>query len=690
MLNSIQHTPARNTDIDEQFLNVFDATPVPMVLSRPDGSFEYVNPALLNMLGYEKHDIYDADTIISHPENKALNQEIRARLKADPFSPVVVEKRYLHSSGHIIPGLLTIVAQPDHQGEVCRFISQIQDLTEQKKTQEEMQLAALVYKNSSEAMLVTDADNRILDINPAFSHITGFTLPEVIGKSPSILSSGRHNRSFYRSMWQALHNTGSWRGEIWNKRKNGDAFAERLTIDTIYNKNGSVHRRVALFADISQEKEAEAQILHQTNFDPLTGLPNRRLFLESLKLELNKATRTQQPGALLMLDIDRFKEVNDTLGHALGDELIKQTAKRLTETVRNSDFVARLSGDEFAIILNPISDPKRIDQISQSILNAIHQPFQLGTDTIYASISIGIALFPTDSSKEGQLLRYADQAMYAAKERGRNCYHYYTPAMQEAAQVRMALVNELRYAIERNQFELHYQPIVDLKTGQITKAEALIRWHHPELGLIGPDKFIGVAEDTGLILRIGEWVFNTAANQLNKWRSNGYPQLELSFNTSPLQLLSDGIQPLDWVMQLQRLNLQDSSLIIEITEGLLIQSNQQIRDKLSQLHNCNFQIAIDDFGTGYSNLAYLKDFDVDYLKIDQSFVQNLVTHSNDLALCEAMVAMAHRLGIKVVAEGIESDAQRKLLLSAGCDYGQGWYFSKALPAKAFSALLLEY
>ena len=687
MQRSLKHQPASNTDIQAQLLQVFDATPVPMILSRPDGSFEYANPAVLKLFGYSADEIYHPDIIISHPDEAAVNRQLREQLINDPFTPVKLTKRYLHKSGRIINGLLTIVAEPDEQGRIKRFISQIYDQTQELAQAEQRKLSSLVYQNSNEAMLVTDADNIILDVNPAFTTITGYSLDEVIGRTPKLLSSGRHEPDFYSAMWQELEQNGCWNGEIWNKRKNGEAFAEWLSINSILNEDGSIYRRVALFTDISRKKAAEALILQQANYDSLTNLPNRRLFLESLKQELRKTRGNGISGAVLYVDLDRFKEVNDALGHGYGDKLLQEVARRLTRTVRASDLVAHLSGDEFAVILGSIGTPQQAEQVAGNILASLAESIQLKDEQIYISASIGITLFPDDAVKADQLLRNADQAMYAAKLSGRNCYHYFTQTMQSEAQVRLNMTRDLRFAVERQEFELFYQPIVDFATGQIVKAEALIRWHHPQQGLITPDSFIPLAEETGMITRIGEWVFHTAARQLKQWHLAGHTNLRISINLSPVQLRHDGVTPDDWLQYLTNQGLDESAITVEITENQLMANTHSGLPKLAQLQKSGLQIAIDDFGTGYSSLSYLKDLNADFLKIDQSFVRNLTDDNSDAALCEAIIVMAHKLGIQVIAEGVETEHQRQLLQQAGCDYGQGWVFAKAIPAAEFATLL---
>lgn len=684
---SYEHSPAINTDIDAQLLKIYDATPVPMVLSRPDGSFEYANPALRDMLGYSKEEIYSPDIIISHPDEADINQSIRSQLNADPFSPIRIEKRYLHKDGRVIPGYLTIVAEPDQLGCVKRFISQIVDQTAQKKSNDQLLLASYVYKNSSEAMMVTDAQDQILDINPAFTHITGYTLIELQGKSPGFLHSGRHSDLFYDQMNQSIQQSGQWSGEIWNRRKNGEVFAEWQTIDTIYDDEGKVFRRIALFTDISKKKEAEALILQQANYDSLTGLPNRRLFLENLKHEISKTSTTSLSGALFIIDLDRFKEVNDALGHDQGDMVLIETSNRLKQIVSESDFVARLSSDEFAIIQSEINSAQSVEQTANEILTNLQQPFQLTNDQVFISASIGISLFPDDTLNAKQLLRNADQAMHTAKRAGQNRYQYFTLTMQKEAVTRMNMVSELRYAVERQQLELYYQPIVDLQSGQVVKAEALLRWNHPQHGLISPAEFIPLAESSGLILRIGEWVFKTAARQLHNWKQQGHTNFELSFNASPLQLQNDGIQPEDWLQQLGQLDVPAESMVIEITENVLIENNHKARAVLDHLRKGSMKVALDDFGTGYSSLSYLKDFKTNYLKIDRAFTLNIPDNYNDSALCETIIIMAHKLNMQVIAEGIETEEQKLFLKKAGCDFGQGWLYAKALPAEQFEKLM---
>ncbi len=561
------------------------------------------------------------------------------------------------------------------------------------RSNQKQELAAMFYEGSNEAMMVTDANNLIISVNSAFIKDTGYSVEEVIGKNPSFLQSGKHNASFYKKLWLELKKTGQWQGEIWNKKKNGEIYTEWIRISTIYNPDGSVKNRVSLATDVTNKKASEETIWKQANFDALTGLPNRRMFQDRFSQEIKKSHRAKLPLALLFIDLDEFKEVNDTLGHQKGDVLLIETARRLTTCVRDSDtvshldVVARLGGDEFTIILSELKDINCIERIAQRILDKIAEPYQLDDEVFYISASIGITVYPEDSLDIETLIQNADQAMYAAKRAGRNRFSYFTQSMHVSVQNRVRLTKDLRSALENHEFNLVYQPIVNLKTSKIQKAEALIRWQHPKNGLISPADFIPIAEDTGLIVEIGNWIFKEAVNQVASWRKSLNSDFQISINKSPVQFLSAGTNKfnkhLNWPAYLTQFNLPGDSISVEITERLLLDSNDAIRNQLLEFRDARIQVSLDDFGTGYSSLAYLKKFDIDYIKIDQSFVQNLVSDNDDMALCEAIVVMAHKLKIKVVAEGIETQQQLDLLKSIGCDFGQGYLFSKPIAAHEF-------
>jgi len=391
--------------------------------------------------------------------------------------------------------------------------------------------------------------------------------------------------------------------------------------------------------------------------------------------------------ALMFIDLDHFKEINDTLGHNMGDLLLVEASKRISDCVRATDIVARMGGDEFTVLLAEIEDIGSIERVAQNIIQKLASSFRLRDEVAYVSASIGITLYPDDAATIEGLFKNADQAMYAAKNQGRNRHNYFTPALQEAAQTKLRLINDLRGALAANQFMVYFQPIVELATGNINKAEALIRWKHPERGMVGPAQFIPLAEETGLILEIGDWVFHEAMRWTKRWRTLYDPELQISVNKSPIQFYKDGDDHAAWLSHLRDMDMPGQGLVIEITEGLLLDSNASINGALLTLRNADIQVSIDDFGTGYSSLSYLKKFDIDYLKIDQSFVRHLEANHNDLALCEAIIVMAHKLGIKVIAEGVETKGQRDLLAAAGCDYAQGYLYSRPAPAEEFEGLL---
>ncbi|WKJ92477.1 EAL domain-containing protein [Methylomonas montana] len=572
------------------------------------------------------------------------------------------------------------------QQQLIGVLGVYDDISARKHAEEEIQLAALVYMNSSEAMMVTDAKGTIITVNPAFTRVTGYLAEEVIGKVFASLTSDHHDQAFYKTVLRVINTTGQWAGEICGRRKNGEDCIQWVTINSILNEAGGVHRRVALIADITDRKKSEELIWRQANFDPLTGLPNRNMFMDRLHQEIKKAFRKNHRVALMFLDLDRFKDVNDSLGHFMGDILLKETARRLHECVRDSDSIARLGGDEFTIILGELDHTEGVDRIAGNILQKIAEPFRLGNETAYISASIGIAVYPDDAMDSDALFKNADQAMYAAKNEGRDRYHYFTSLMQQNAQQRMRLANDLHVALARQQFLLYYQPIVAFATGSIVKAEALLRWQHPTLGMVSPAEFIPVAEDTGMIVDIGDWVFDSAARQAKQWRHAFNPDFQISINKSPAQFRKQTATQSQWLDLLAELELPGQSVIVEITEGLLLDAGVAIREHLLGFRDAGIQVALDDFGTGYSSLAYLKKFDIDYIKIDQSFVRNLATDSSDMALCEAIVVMAHKLGIEVVAEGIETQTQYDLLQRMGCDYGQGYLISQPVPADQFEAL----
>lgn len=458
------------------------------------------------------------------------------------------------------------------------------------------------------------------------------------------------------------------------------------------NEQGEPLRMVGTNTDISQLKQSEEMVWKHANFDALTGLPNRRMLNARLEQELNKSNRTRKKLALMFLDLDDFKEVNDTLGHDYGDTLLKLATERLVNLVYSQDVVARFGGDEFVILISELDNEKisDLDLIARKVLASLSQPFVLGNHKIFISASIGITIFPDDSESLDELLKCVDQAMYASKNKGGNCFTYFTPAMQDEAIYRLHLSNDLREALDKNQFYIEYQPIVELETQQVYKCEALLRWEHPQRGIVSPAEFIPVAENTRLIDDIGGWVFKEAIKQCITWRQTIHQDFQVAINKSPVQFASNNPENRDWLRMVADNKVLNNAIVVEITEGLLLDASTQVEDRLNEYRDNGVQVALDDFGTGYSSLAYLRKFDIDYLKIDQSFVASLENSNEDRVLCRAIVAMAHNLDIKVVAEGIETKQQCDILKSIGCDYGQGYYFSKSLLPDQFEAYVKQF
>lgn len=561
------------------------------------------------------------------------------------------------------------------------------EINQRKKTEEKLKLAATVYEHTNQAMMVIDHSNTIIAVNPSFTEMTGYTFDDALGKNPKFLQSEQYG-DLFNEMWTSLYSTGSWQGEVWNVRKNGEEYAAWLTISTIFNDDNSVSQRVGLFSDITDKKLADEQVWKQANFDNLTQLPNRSMFNDRLSQDIKASIRNGKSLALFFMDLDHFKDVNDALGHDKGDMLLVQAASRVSDCVRDSDTVARLGGDEFTVILSDLDDSIHVERVAEDIIQSLSLPFTLDLDEAYVSVSIGIAFFPEDANSTENLIKNADQAMYLAKENGRNQFSFFTQTMQLALQNRHKLMHDLRNALEQEQFQLYYQPIIDLQSEHIYKAEALLRWLHPEKGLIYPTEFIPLAEESGIIVEIGNWVFQQAALQAKHWQTKYNSNFQISINKSPIQFRSLA-DYLDWMEYLDDFEIDGKSIIIEITEGLLIDTSEIVVKQLLTYRDKGIQVAIDDFGTGYSALSYLNKFDIDYLKIDRSFICDLEAGSNEMVLCEAIIVMAHKLGLKVIAEGIETKQQEQLLKAAGCDYGQGFLYSKPVPIKAFEKLLKQ-
>ena len=582
-------------------------------------------------------------------------------------------------------------ASEDELGELTEGFNQMLAQIELRDRQLRQSSEALAQ--SQDAITLRDEHLRCQYVNPAFTVLFGYHLEELVGKQFSLRPDNPSEPTQVEIYSQAREN-GSFRGEVIRQTKDGRLIPVSMQVSPIRDESSKITGYVSILSDISEKKRQEEWIWRQANFDSLTGLPNRQMFHERLQQEIQRTQRFGTPFALMFLDLDNFKEVNDSLGHDMGDLLLKEAAERIVSCVRNTDVVgfsnniARLGGDEFTIILNNFKDVNSITQVVLRIIASLSEPYQLAAQAVSVSASVGITLCPDDADNIETLIKNADQTMYHAKSKGRNTYSFFTREMQETAQRRREMIVDLRTAIDTKQFQVAYQPIVDLTTNHIHKAEALIRWQHPKHGVISPMEFIPVAEETGLITEIGDWVFFEVAKQLVQWRESIHKNFQISINKSPAQFHNKGKSHTEWFDHLRELGLPGESLVIEITEGLMLDSISTVKDKLIAFSEAGIQVAVDDFGTGYSSLSYLKKFDIDYIKIDKSFVQNLSIYSEDMVLCEAIIVMAHKLGLKVIAEGIETIEQRDLLFAVGCDYGQGYLFSRPVPSKELEALVV--
>lgn len=548
-----------------------------------------------------------------------------------------------------------------------------------------LEQAATVFEFSKEGIIVTDADNKIVSVNRSFSEITGYSAEEVIGRNPNILSSGHQSRDFYEHMWADIVETGSWQGEVWDRRKNGEVYPEALTIIRVKNAEGVVINHLAIFSDISERRLAQERIQQLAHYDVLTGLPNRVLFNDRLEQAMIAAQRNHSKISLLFLDIDRFKQINDTLGHGVGDQLLQSVGQRLLECVREQDTVSRQGGDEFIVVLSD-AGAEGAELVADKIMQHITQPYIIEQHDLRVTASIGIALYPDHAQDSESLIKYADVAMYQAKESGRNCYMRFESTMNASSYQRLQLETALRGALERDELRIFYQAQVNLSDGRVLGCEALVRWQHPSLGMLYPEKFIPLAEETGLIVAINYWVLEQAIKQCRAWRDAGFESLTMSVNLSALQFRQHNL--LQQIHDLlQKYAVPASALDLELTEGILMQGVERTLATLHELAAMGVIISIDDFGTGYSSLSYLKRFPIQQLKIDQSFVRDVATDASDATMVRTIILMAHSLRLQVIAEGVETQEQVAFLRQCGCECAQGYYFSRPVAAAEFEKQL---
>ncbi len=561
------------------------------------------------------------------------------------------------------------------------------DLTERREQQQKLLLAQKVFEHCAEALMVTDADGLIVDVNEAFTRISGYEVGEVIGKTPRILKSGRHSSAFYERMWANLRDTGSWSGEVWDRRKNGEEYPKWLSIAAVRDVQGTITNYVAAFEDVTSRKEAEERIQALAHHDHLTGLPNRLLLRDRFSLAMKARKRTGRAMGFMFLDLDHFKRVNDSLGHRAGDELLVAVVERLRHVLREGDTISRQGGDEFVVLVNEIDSPDDVARIAEKIIGALQDPIEIGDWSLTTTASIGIAMVPQDGDDFDALLQRADTAMYRAKEQGRGSYAFFRQEMNEAATHRLEMVNALHGAIAESAFELAYQPLVNLSDRRIGSVEALLRW--PTNGkYIPPSDFIPVAEETGLILPIGEWIMEEACRQARIWQNNGHP-CRIAVNISGIQICRGNIPDL-LLRSASQAGIRPEAIEIELTESILVQDSDAVREVIADLKRIGSSVAIDDFGTGYSSLAYLSRFKADKLKIDQSFIAKVENCEEDRAIVQMVANISRVLGMTCVAEGVETAAQLAFVAHCGCDAVQGYHISRPLKPTDFEVFATKH
>lgn len=686
-ISQLKETQQQLQISEEKFAKAFHASPDGLLLSRQsDGLLIEVNEGFSRLTGYNSvvsidHSSLDLGMWVDLNERKRLLEILARDGYVRDFSCHI-----RRSDGEV--RLCELSARPLPIGGVDCMLTIARDITERHLMQEKLQLAATVFESTAEGVLITDTEQRITAVNRAFSEITGYSESEALGQTPRLLASGQHDSAFYVALWHQLTAEGHWQGEIYNRRKNGELYPSWLTISAVRNNERAITHFVAVFADISSLKHAQAKLDYQAHHDPLTGLPNRALFESRLQSALTCPLDSSRQGAVLFLDLDRFKHINDSLGHPVGDLLLKGIAHRLKEQVRDIDTVARLGGDEFIILLPGLQQASDAENIANKLLACFSAPFQAGDHEFFTSASIGTSLYPKDGTDVASLIKNADAAMYRSKAKGRNRVESYTRDLTAQASKRVALEHALRRAIERNELSLSFQPKFSLKSQCLVGAEALIRWHHPSFGDVPPESFIPLAEENGMILQLGDWVLDHACQQMREWNKTYQAFGPLSVNLAGAQLRQPNlVQRIDHLLKLY--HLKPGCLQLEITENFIMSQAEEALAVLHQLKRLGVQLAIDDFGTGYSSLSYLKRLPLDILKIDQSFVRGLPNDPHDAAIVRAIIALGRSMQLTVIAEGVESQAQQKFLAAEGCEQIQGYIVSLPLPPSEFAATFLR-
>jgi diguanylate cyclase (GGDEF)-like protein/PAS domain S-box-containing protein len=662
---------------EELFGAIFNQSPIGIELIDPETlQFVEVNPAACRMLGYTHEEFLHLRLLDTQADSDEATLAAALR-QVDVSDGATFDTRHRTKKGEILD--VEVNARMLNFPGKRLLIGIWRDITERKRAEEDLRIIASVFENTQEAIMITDANNAIVDVNSAFTRITGFCRDEVIGQDPKILSLGEQSKDFYVRMWRSIQQTGGWRGEIWNRRKSGEIYAGMLSISAISNAEAKIQRYVGVFSDISHIKKHEAELKRIAHFDALTGIPNRSLLADRMKQALAQTSREKNMMAVCYLDLDGFKPINDTWGHDAGDQVLIEVAKRIGSTIRGGDTVARLGGDEFVILLLKLEKGEECMATLERLLTAISLPITVKDKFQTISASIGVSLYPMDNEDPDTLLRHADQAMYVAKQSGKNRFHIYDPALDMRARDHQDFLKNISDGLDLNQFELYYQPKVNLQTKKLVGAEALIRWRHPERGLLSPGEFLSTIENTELDIKIGNWVLATALAQLDRWHQTGL-NIEVSINISAYHLESPRFAENLGRHLEQYPDLPSRTLQIEVLETAALNDIGIVREVIEKCHLLGVGFALDDFGTGYSSLSYLSNLPVDVLKIDQSFVRDMLEDEGDMAIVQGIIALARAFDRQTVAEGIETDEHFRVLLEMGCELGQGYGIARPMQA----------
>jgi diguanylate cyclase (GGDEF)-like protein/PAS domain S-box-containing protein len=649
------------------------------------GRFKKLNQKYCDIVGYTLEELQKLTFVdITHPEDIENQWDYMHRLAQGIISEFTIEKRFIKKDGSVVWALITVSPLWRANQKPDDILVVIRDITARKIAEERLVFASKVFENSIEGIAVTDANGNLLQVNDAFTTITGYTPDEAIGQNPKILKSNKHSQEFYEEMWHKITEEGQWAGEIWNRRKNGEVYPEWLTISAIRNEQGAITNYVSIFNDITQNVQQQEALRHQAQHDALTQLPNRLLIHDRLENALRKRERSDKKVALLFLDLDNFKHINDAFGHPVGDDLLVQLARRFSNQMRGGDTLGRVSGDEFLILLSEIDTINIVSAVALRLIECLQKPFRHGDIEYFVTASIGVTIAPDDGKDPVTLIKNADIAMYRAKKLGKNNYQFFAPELDVQAHRRMALEMKLRKSLENEEFELHYQPLTHSVSGKIVGAEALVRWQS-EGTLISPAEFIPLAEESGLILPLGEWVLKTAARQAKQWQDAGF-DLTMSVNISSRQFAGQDLFALLEEI-LRDLELEPGRIYFEVTESMIMGDLAQAQQIMGDLQRLGLRFYLDDFGTGYSSLSYLKRLPIDGLKIDRSFIKDIVEDSDSNAIAAAITSLANTLHLEIVAEGVETVEQWRILHDMSDMLIQGYLVSRPVPAGTFEELL---